>query len=82
MGASGQAGLSALAVKRFVAWPNKLESLGEISAIALIGGPVGCLVNSTWGTLTLYLAGAIQADALKTNGVAWWAGDTMGALCF
>jgi|GEM_PF-1276240 len=82
IGAVMQAAFSAWLVRRCVEFPNRLENLGEIALLSVLGGPVGCALNALWGTATLYLSGTLPSDAVLSNGITWWLGDALGVACF
>ena len=82
VGAVLQAWLSALLIRRFVPLTRDLGRTGELLQVAVLGGPVGALVNSFWGTTSLYLGGAVAASDYLRNWATWWAGDSVGVLCF
>jgi integral membrane sensor domain MASE1 len=81
-GAAMQAVVGALLIRRFVGFPSALDQSTEIVKFSLLGGPVGCLINATWGSLTLLGAGAMVPGSLPFNWFTWWVGDTIGVLIF
>lgn len=80
LGALIQAGVAAALVRRFAGPVVVMNSPREIALAGLFGGPVGCLVSASLGTLALFIAGAVPASALPSNWATWWSGDTLGAL--
>ncbi len=48
----------------------------------LLNGPIVCILSPVIGVSTLYLSGKLAADAVLTQGLAWWGGDTLGVLLF
>jgi PAS domain S-box-containing protein len=48
----------------------------------LLNGPIVCILSPIIGVSTLYLSGKLAADAVLTQGLAWWGGDTLGVLLF
>ena len=53
-----------------------------IAKIVLLGGALGCLVNSHIGPRFLALFGAIEWANLPENSARWWLGDTLGVVLF
>ncbi len=74
--------LQALLSKRLLSWFGsssvRLTKGHEILAFMLLGGPLGCLVNSLIGPSALLLAGIITGSQFLYNAVMWWIGDTLG----
>ncbi len=81
-GAALQAIISAWLCRRWIAFPNALERTRDIGLLLLLAGPLGCLVNSLIGTITLASFGLIPLEKLPFNWLTWWVGDTIGVLIF
>jgi two-component sensor histidine kinase len=77
-GAALQAAVGAAVVRRFVGVPTALDTGRDVAGFLLLGGPFACLLNATWGTSTLLLAGAIAPDAFLFGWWTWWVGDVIG----
>jgi len=82
VGAALQAVAGAFLIRRFVGFPSSLDQVGDIVKFAMLGGPVGCLINATWGSMSLLGAGAMALGSLPFNWFTWWVGDTIGVLIF
>lgn len=82
LGATAQTAAGAWLVRRFVGYRNILTQELDIVRILLLGGPLACLINSSIGVGTLWLRGAIAADAVLFNWWTWWVGDSIGVLVF
>jgi signal transduction histidine kinase/CheY-like chemotaxis protein len=82
VGATLQAWMSALLIRRFVPLTRDLGRTGELLYAAVLGGPVGTLVNATFGTLSLLVGGAVSPSEFTRNWTTWWVGDSLGVLCF
>ncbi|WP_124948648.1 CHASE domain-containing protein [Sulfuriferula thiophila] len=78
IGATLQGLLGAALIRRFVGFPCDLANERDIFRLFMLGGPVSCLLNSVVGTTTLFVAGAITADAFLFNWWTWWVGDVIG----
>ena len=80
------AGLEALAgawlIRRVVGYVNLLTQEHDVIRILLLGGPVACLVSSTLGTTTLWLAHKVPYDVFWINWFTWWVGDCIGVFIF
>ena len=55
-----QAGLSAWAVRRWVGYPNALDTPGRVLGFLALGGPLGCLVNASLSVPLLVYLGIVQ----------------------
>jgi signal transduction histidine kinase/CHASE1-domain containing sensor protein len=82
LGAALQAALGARLIERFASSPRPLTRERDIFVFFVLGGPLACLLNASWGVSTLYLAGAIPLAACAYSWWTWWVGDTIGALIF
>ncbi len=83
LGATGQALLGGYLIHRAVGFPNPLIHDRQILAFLALGGPVACLLGSTWGVATLAITGKIQGVALlAVNWWTWWLGDVIGVTLF
>lgn len=80
IGATLQALISSLLVKKFVVFPNRLEEEKTIFIIIFFGALIGCFVNATIGPLTLLSAGFINIESFLINSFIWWIGDAMGVI--
>ena len=81
-GASLQAIVGALLMSRFVRHPTALMGEKDVFKFLLLGGPISCLVNATWGVTSLLLAGVIQPADYLLHWWTWWLGDTIGVIAF
>jgi diguanylate cyclase (GGDEF)-like protein/PAS domain S-box-containing protein len=52
----------------------------HISGLLILGGPLSCLVNPTFGVGVLSTAELIVPDELAFSWMTWWVGDSMGVL--
>jgi PAS domain S-box-containing protein len=82
MGASLQAIAGALLIRRFTQYPAALVGARDIFKFLLLGGPVSCLVNATWGVTSLLLSGVIQPADYLFHWWTWWVGDAIGVMTF
>jgi CHASE1-domain containing sensor protein len=80
VGATVQALVGALLVRRVVGFPNALTGAYEIGTFLLLGGPVSCLISATVGVTTLVLNGQIPWALFAITWGTWWVGDTLGVL--
>ncbi|TAK75138.1 MAG: PAS domain S-box protein [Aquabacterium sp.] len=79
-GGALQALVAGALLRRFVAWPLVLERPGDVLRFFLIAGPVASLVASLLSTAAMGAAGLLDAGQWPRLALAWWAGDTLGAL--
>jgi integral membrane sensor domain MASE1 len=47
-----------------------------------MAGFLGCLVNSTIGTTSLFTFNFIEGAAVKRTWLTWWLGDSVGVISF
>lgn len=80
IGATLQAGLSALVVKRTIRQPIDLTSPRHIAAVMLVGGVLGCIINALIGPLSLFGFGIMSREQLAQGVYTWWAGDAIGVM--
>lgn len=69
-------------VRRLMGFPLNLEYVRDTFKLFLLMGPVVCLVASTIGNLTLYLAGLLPAEQFLHSWITWWSGDMLGVFVF
>lgn len=81
-GATLQSVIGAFLVRRFVGYPNPLDTGRDIILFLVLGGAASCIISSVWCTGTLWLAEILPTAALARNGLRWWIGDTAGVLVF
>jgi PAS domain S-box-containing protein len=82
MGAALQAIVGALLIGRLTQYPTALVEARDIIKFLLLGGPVSCLVNATWGVTSLLLGGVIQPVEYLFHWWTWWVGDAIGVITF
>ncbi|HTU58626.1 MAG TPA: MASE1 domain-containing protein, partial [Polyangiales bacterium] len=58
----------------------ELLKVRNIAALLIIGGPLSCLVNPTFGVGVLLVADLIVPDEFGFSWMTWWVGDSMGVL--
>ncbi len=81
-GAGAQALVGALLVQRFVRRDPGLLELRNMVGLLVLGGPISCLVGSTWGVGVLLAVGLIDTPQYPFSWVTWWVGDSIGVLIF
>jgi diguanylate cyclase (GGDEF)-like protein len=79
VGSTMQAMLTALLIRKWVGVNKLFETAPTTVAFAAIVA-VCCFVASTWGVLTLKLAGVVELGALGESWRTWWLGDFIGIL--
>lgn len=80
LGAALQTWLAYWLIGRFTSYPSWSRTADPI-LFALLGGPVACLVSSTFGVGTLFGFNILQADVVLENWINWWVGDAIGVMC-
>jgi PAS domain S-box-containing protein len=79
-GATLQAALGAVLVRRFVRQPVVLNAPRDILRFGLLAAPLACCISASVGTLTLLATGSMTPDGALANWLTWWMGDTLGVL--
>lgn len=82
VGSTLQALIGRALVARFIGLPLRLETGKQIVALLALAGPLTCTIAATIGSTALFSLGVLDRDALASNWLAWWAGDTFGVLVF
>lgn len=77
-GSAAQAILGALAIRKFVGFPNSLNDERSILLFLMWGGAIACLFNATWGTSVLHYFGYVTTEQFLANQLTWWVGDFAG----
>ena len=78
IGATFQAWVGARLIARTASDDLALDSGAAITRFMLLGGPLSCLVNASWSTLSLHLFGLVPAEQLLFTWANWWIGDAVG----
>jgi diguanylate cyclase (GGDEF)-like protein/PAS domain S-box-containing protein len=58
----------------------ELLQVRNIAGLLILGGPMSCLVNPTFGVGVLLVADLIVPDEFGFSWMTWWVGDSMGVL--
>jgi diguanylate cyclase (GGDEF)-like protein/PAS domain S-box-containing protein len=58
----------------------ELLGVRNITGMLILGGPLSCLVNPTFGVGVLLTAELIVPDEFGFSWMTWWVGDSMGVL--
>ncbi len=79
-GAALQAGVGAALVRRFVSMPLVLNAPRDILRFALLGALLACCVSPSVAVSALWASGVLAREAVLSNWLTWWVGDTLGVL--
>lgn len=79
-GATLQAIVGAHLARRWVSFPNALDTPGAAVRFLFAAAPLSCLISPSLGVGALVLSGSIPADAAAFSWSSWWAGDAIGIL--
>lgn len=82
LGATLQAALGALLVRRFVGTKLYLDMPRPIMLTLLLAGPVACLVGPTIGVGTQLATGVLGTSGIVVGWLTWWVGDAIGVIVF
>jgi PAS domain S-box-containing protein len=80
LGATLQAAVGLALVRRAAHARPRLQELGEILRVLLVGGPMACLISASIGTTMLFSIGAVTVNQWATSWLVWWVGDALGVL--
>lgn len=80
IGASIQALVGLLLIKRTVEIESGLIHARDIVFFLGLGGPISCLISATWGVSSLWLGGIIGGEQFFLFWLTWWIGDSIGVL--
>lgn len=81
-GSTIQSLIAAALARRIFGIPIRLSGFRHLGLLALVCGPLSCLLAPTIGIGTLQAAGFLQAEAVEANWLTWWYGDMLGVLVF
>ena len=82
LGATLQAGVGALLIKRYVGQPLLLAEPWQLWRFFAIGGVLACCISASVGLAVLWGAGLVNNAQALPHWAAWWIGDTLGVLIF
>jgi signal transduction histidine kinase/integral membrane sensor domain MASE1 len=82
IGAGGalQAVVGVRLIRRWVGYPTALDRERDVGLFLLLGGPLSCLINASWGVSLLSLAGEIGPGEFPFSWLTWWVGDAIGVV--
>lgn len=75
-----QAWFSARLVDRFSGPPLHLANVRAVIAFVLVAGPVACVTGATLSVSALHAAGVAGFSQFPMSWLAWWVGDSIGAI--
>ncbi len=78
LAAAAQAALGAWLVRRWVGYPNPLDTPRQVLGFLALGGPLACLLNASLSVPVLVQIGAIAAPDALFSWWTWWLGDALG----
>lgn len=82
LGACAQAWLGSWLVRRWIGYPNTLDTPGRVGLFLLLTAPVACLVNASVSVPVLVAMGAIATPDAVFSWWNWWLGDALGVVLF
>ncbi len=81
-GSTLQAVVAAELARYLFGVPLRLGKIRDIALLAIVSGPLACVIAASVGVATLYTAGAMGGGQIIGNWLTWWIGDTVGVLVF
>ncbi|MDF3023600.1 MAG: his Kinase domain protein [Alphaproteobacteria bacterium] len=82
IGATLQAIVGYVLVKRFAGLPISVERPRDVVRLLVLIGPIASVISSTFGVVSLSYAGVIPEGHALDNWRVWWCGDMLGAIIF
>ena len=79
-GAVLQALAGAALARRWIGFPNALDTAGAILRFLFAAAPLSCVISASIGVGTLVLLGSIPLAEAPFSWWNWWAGDAIGIL--
>ena len=79
-GSTAQALLAVRLVRDRFGKPIALRGMKDVGVLALLCGPVACVVAATFGVATLSFSHVMPVHAALDNWLTWWTGDMAGIL--
>jgi diguanylate cyclase len=79
-GAVLQAFAGVALARRWIGFPNALDTAGAILRFLFAAAPISCVISASIGVGTLVLLGAIPLSEAPFSWWNWWAGDAIGIL--
>lgn len=80
LGAALQAYLGAWLARRWVGYPDPVETPQRVTLLLLVVGPLSTLVNASLSVPMLVLSDLIPASEALFSWWTWWLGDAVGAV--
>lgn len=80
LGAAAQAALSVTLVRRFIAYPLRLDDVRSVGLFIALACGVGCLINASLATGILIYAGKLSLENALFHWFTWWVGDGLGVM--
>jgi CHASE1-domain containing sensor protein len=78
VGAAAQAFIATTLIRRACDGRNFLAEDGDQLRFLMLGGPLACLVASSWAAAGMLLFGQIAPRELLFSWATWWIGDSIG----
>lgn len=79
-GSAAQAFVAVTLVRRACDGRDLLAEEKDLLRFLLIGGPLACLVSSSWSAMGMLLFGQIAPRELLFSWTTWWIGDSIGVV--
>jgi diguanylate cyclase (GGDEF)-like protein/PAS domain S-box-containing protein len=80
VGASLQAIVGAILIRRFVGFPTPLDRVPDVVKFLGLGGPASCLISASMSVTMMLLANTVPASGYAFSWWTWWIGDAIGVL--
>ncbi len=75
---TAQASFGALVARRLFGVPINLSGSKDLLALAIITGPLACLIAPSGGVATLAYFGMLKPTLITSHWITWWLGDLLG----
>ena len=79
-GAAAQAFVAATLIHRACDGRDPLAEESDLFRFLMLGGPLACLVASSWAAAGMLLFGQIASREMLFSWATWWIGDSIGVI--
>lgn len=80
LGAVAQAAIGVFLIRYAQPWIKAWRTDAIILARIGLAGPLACVTNASFGTMSLFASHLVQQSALFETWASWWFGDVMGVV--
>ncbi len=82
LGSTFQTYIAVVLAQRFCNYPNSHKRTADTLRLGLLTGPIACTISCSVGTACLFFSNVLPLNAIPSNWLHWWIGDSIGAMVF